>query len=181
MSKKKKKKQKNRRLYLERVGIRPDGIAIPMTVNKDDNGRRYKRFLKERAMYGFDSRETWALEYTASVWLYEHLCMYLDQAEKIVNLETYKFKVPTLQYNNKKLCWNDNYKHWYKVEKKKLTQKECIELCITYLDNYLFSAKVRDCEIEMSNERSLAIEQMGVEKQRCAFEIFAKILPAMWW
>jgi hypothetical protein len=41
---------------------------------KDDN--RQKHWDEEREIYGFDQRETWSLDFTFKIWLFERLSMY---------------------------------------------------------------------------------------------------------
>ena len=45
------------------------------TKEKDKTGR-HEMFMKQRKKYGFDERETWALNYTSILWLYTHLKRY---------------------------------------------------------------------------------------------------------
>lgn len=56
------------------------------------------------------------------------------------------------------------------------THRECIDLCIAYLEDYLLCES--DAIVGLTEE--LEIEQKGAEKAECAFAIFGKILPAMW-
>lgn len=78
-----KQKKRKRRKYLDDIGVtdRPD------TWNKHDN--RQKKWEKERAVYGFDERETWALNYSFRLWLYERLKRFVDVA--CIDLDYHKF------------------------------------------------------------------------------------------
>ncbi|MEI6296247.1 MAG: hypothetical protein WCO84_01195 [bacterium] len=46
--------------------------------NKGDS--RNPQWAKERKRYGFDERETWSLDHTFFIWLYERLQMYVECA-----------------------------------------------------------------------------------------------------
>lgn len=72
------------RKYLDDIGVaeRPD------TFRPDDE--RQPKWKEEREVYGFDSRETWALDQTFYLWLYERLMMYKEIA--IVDLTFHKFE-----------------------------------------------------------------------------------------
>lgn len=72
--------------------------------NPEDS--RQEQWEKEREEYGFDERETWALDSAFYCWLYERLKMYLD-----VN------------------CVNLTY-HKFEYEGEELTQQECIDRMI---------------------------------------------------
>ena len=71
------------RIWLDRIGVkrrnRPEGWAKPL-------GRHVKCWF-ERKIYGVDSRETYDLDFTWRMWLYEHLKMFLKKAESVVDLD----------------------------------------------------------------------------------------------
>ena len=52
---------------------------------------RMKEWVEEEKIYGFASTETWALDTSFYLWLYEHLRMYMDKASDIVNLHFHTF------------------------------------------------------------------------------------------
>ena len=58
--------------YLKDLGILEDNT--PQGWNKDDS--RQERWIKEREIYGFDEKETWSMDFTFKLWLYERLSMY---------------------------------------------------------------------------------------------------------
>ena len=70
-----------------------DDLRIPIeeygTNFVKDNGRRSRKWKKERKIYGFDNRETWNLDSTFAEWLYSRLMMYKEV--NIVDLTHYKF------------------------------------------------------------------------------------------
>ena len=168
-----------RHKYLEKFSFDSE-TCIPNTSEKDRSDRDLT-FKRQRKKYGFDERETWGLDFTSACWLYEHLCMYMDIGGKVVDLDFYKFDVPVLEYNGYngynggKQEWSDGVEKWYKHTFKTMTQRECIELCMSYLSDYL--KEDRDLPID----KSIACEQMAGEKLQCAFWIYSIIIPAMWW
>lgn len=72
-----------------------DELGIPVKeygVNfMDENDPRQEAWAKEREEYGFDERETRALNTTFVEWLYSHLKMYVDVCN--VNLSFYQFNL----------------------------------------------------------------------------------------
>ena len=61
--------------YLKDLGILEDNT--PQGWNKDDS--RQERWCKEREIYGFDEKETWSMDFTFKLWLYERLSMYNEK------------------------------------------------------------------------------------------------------
>ena len=94
------------RRYLDDIGVteRHD------TWNKED--LRQEQWSMERSIYGFDERETWALEHAFYCWLYERLKMYVDVCN--VRLDYHKFE----------------------YEGEMLTQQECINRMIKGCETY---------------------------------------------
>ena len=112
---------------------------------KDDS--RSQIWYQERRKYGFDSRETWSLNTTFYIWLYERLMMYKEKANEIVDLTWHKFE--------------------YKGET--LTQIECIDRMI------------EGCKIYIQNSYDYEIDKEKLEKVKEVAEIWALVLPVMWW
>lgn len=121
------------RHYLEQIKI----TNTPETWSQDDE--RKWDWDMQREKYGFDERETWSLDYTFYLWLYERLKMYLEVA--CVDLDAYKFEYKDHEY----------------------TQKQLIDLVLSRLEEYFKN----DCSY---TENTLEIG-----------EIWAKLLPVMWW
>ena len=116
-------------------------------VWKPEGSERDELFEKEREIYGFDSRETWSLDYVFYMWLYERLKMYIEYAGEIVNLNFHKFVYKEKEY----------------------TQLELINMMIERLEFYF---KKGDLFVS-SEEEYEPIKEIG--------EIWALVLPAMWW
>ena len=106
------------------------------------------KFWKQRRQYGFDQRETYALNDTFYCWLYERLRMYVDKASKIIDLEYHRF------------TWKG----------KEYTQLDLIRELLTHLEFYFKSTE--DC-ILLNLEEEKIVREIG--------EIWAILLPAMWW
>lgn len=83
------------RKYLDDIGVtdRPD------TWNPKDT--RQEEWRKEREVYGFDERETWSMDYSFHLWLYERLKMYLEVTP--VDLEYHHFDYNGNSYTQKQL------------------------------------------------------------------------------
>ena len=116
-------------------------------VWKPEGSERDETFEREREIYGFDSRETWSLDYVFYMWLYERLKMYIEYAGEIVNLNFHKFVYKEKEY----------------------TQLELINMMIERLESYF---KKEDLFVS-SEEEYESIKEIG--------EIWALVLPAMWW
>ncbi len=145
--------------YLEELQIKKDSKEI-------DNHEK-----EHYEKYGVYYSDSFNLDYTISEYLYCQLKNYLHHAEKIIDLNFYKFDVKKLksvhinEENNRPMAVT------YMIN---LTQKECVELCIEYLKEYLL-----DEEKEYDNV-FLGEFELG-EKRRIAFEIFSQIIDCMWW
>ena len=84
--------------YLEDLGIPLKDIG---TNFSDVNDKRKREWAREREIYGFDERETWAIDRYFVEWLYSHLMMYLDRTDSVIDLEFYKFKFESKEYTQK--------------------------------------------------------------------------------
>ena len=71
------------RYYLDELNVNPhfDGY-------ESDN--RFPIWQGEQQVYGFDETDTWNLNYTMLILLYERVCMYRDKT--IINTDFYDFK-----------------------------------------------------------------------------------------
>ena len=97
------------RKYLEEIGIKAEDT--PWGYGYEDDERE-ERWQKEREEIGFDERETWSLDHTMNLLLYERLHRYKELAEKIINLDFHTFK-----YNDEEL-----------------TERQCIERILEGLE-----------------------------------------------
>lgn len=103
------------RKYLDDIGVaeRPD------TWNKDDG--RQQQWAKERELYGFDERETWALNYSFYLWLYERLKRFVEVC-----------------------CIDLNY-HKFEYNGTKYTQRQMIDMMLERLE-FSFKPEYNDCD-----------------------------------
>lgn len=85
------------RKYLDDIGVtqRPD------TWNKDD--KRQKEWEEQRRVYGFDERETWNLDLSFYLWLYERLKLYIEVCSKVVSLDYHKFEYNGKEYTQRQM------------------------------------------------------------------------------
>lgn len=72
-----------------------DDLNIPTTeygTNFCDNtDERWSKWMEEREVYGFDSRETWNIDWLLIEWIYTHFKMFKERAD--IDLEYYKLKL----------------------------------------------------------------------------------------
>lgn len=158
--------------YLKEIGIKTSKKKVIGAGDAKDS----KNFKKQRKKYGFDARECYNLDYTFAVWLYSHLKMYLESAETIVDLSYHTFDIPVL-YETDRVEWKETDKTWYEEKTETHTQKECIDLCIEYLKDYLESTK----NLSDDTDENIINEGKGLEKGICSIKIFAELFPSMWW
>ena len=100
-----------KRYYLDRIGV-------PPTYSSVKNENRLKHWEAQRKKYGFDDRDTWSLDYTMILLLYERLCMYLDIADDKVDLEFHEIEIDSV---------TKTHREWI---------LELIEIIETYLGEY---------------------------------------------
>lgn len=83
------------RKYLDSIGVaeRPD------TWNKDD--KRQEAWAHEREEYGFDERETWALDFSFYLWLYERLKKFVEVCS--IDLDYHKFEYNGVEYTQRQM------------------------------------------------------------------------------
>ena len=74
--------------YLKDIGVKEKDLP----ENWFPNDKRQSKWDKERKKHGFDSRDTWSLDFTFALWIYPRLKMY-DEINIIATTEEkYKFK-----------------------------------------------------------------------------------------
>lgn len=82
--------------YLKDLGIKE--TDTPQGWNPDDS--RQEKWKQEREIYGFDSRETWSLDYTFRLWLYERLSMYNEINCIDTSFHKFEFKGQTITFQD---------------------------------------------------------------------------------
>ena len=115
------------RKYLDELGIKFEDTPQGYCIGKNDD--RESKWAEERETYGFDQRETWSLDHNFSMWIYERLMMYLEVADKYINLDY----------------------HTFEYEGKTLTQRECIN---RMLEGFGLYAKEK-WEFKLENEKKM--------------------------
>ena len=83
------------RKYLDDIGV----TQHPDTWNEDDV--RQEQWVKEREEYGFDERETWALNFSFYLWLYERLKRFVDVC--CIDLDYHKFQYNWAEYTQRQM------------------------------------------------------------------------------
>ena len=84
--------------YLDDIGVTKDKNLWWFDDDQYPNDARIERWKKEREVYGFDNRETWDLQTTFYLWLYERLMSYVDFASSVVNLSYHTFEYHGQKY-----------------------------------------------------------------------------------
>lgn len=130
-------------------------------VWKPEGSERDETFEKEREIYGFDNRETWSLDTVFYMWLYERLKMFVEIGGQVVDLNFHKFNFKGKEY----------------------TQLELINMMIERLE-YFFNEDARDSKINEYRKQGMGIfeaDNKAYEPIKEIGEIWALVLPAMWW
>lgn len=76
------------------------GVDYTYTVNDDP---RASLWAEERERYGFDSRETWSLDSSMRFLLYERLCLFVKNAESVVDLTASKIEWDGKTYSQREM------------------------------------------------------------------------------
>lgn len=84
--------------YLDDIGY--DEYPENYTDASDDRNIVWQ---EERRIYGFDNRDTWSLNNAYYCWMFEHLKMYIDQADGFIDLNYHKFDYNGNEYTQKEL------------------------------------------------------------------------------
>ena len=127
-------------------------ISYKDSLPKNDDRRPV--WANERKVYGFDSRETWNLNDAFLKWLYERVKMYIE-----IN------------------CVDLMY-HKFVYHGKTLTQQEVLDLILKDIEMYY---NVNGCfEKKYGNDVCLHNQKQFVYMREIG-ELWALVLPAMWW
>lgn len=59
----------------------------------DETDKRHERWLKQEEEYGFNDIETWDLDSAFAQIIYERLSMYLEYADKVVDLSFHTLEI----------------------------------------------------------------------------------------
>lgn len=162
--------------YLNEIGVKS---TDPCIFNSEAISVCDAEYSKERKEHGFDSRETWALDYASATWLYEHLKVFKDCADKIVDLDAIEFDVPILyRIPDDRLEYRNGYSfpvRFLESKTERKTQKEVIDIMCQYLKNFL-------SEKELDADKEVGIcDMLSYEYLQGAFRIYAEVIPSMWW
>lgn len=162
--------------YLNKIGVKSNNPCIFNT--KEYNKKRNDKFKKQRKKYGFDERETWDLGYTSATWLYEHLKVF--KKVNIVDLNYHKFNIPVLyEIQENEINGNDINRKYTREEIEEHTQEEAIDFMIEYLKRCLAENNKNNQWNTLRN--AFEEDKKLYEYLKGAFNIYAKVVGAMWW
>lgn len=158
-----------KRKYLDEIGL---------TDRWDTWNDSRGEYAAIREEYGVDPRETFSLDNTFYEWLYEHLKMFMEEADPVVDMDSPI--TPRWEWDGRNL-----------------SQREAIFLMIDLLNEYfLFQTDseeycrqhFHECTelTDVASEENMtkaygACEDQAEQKALQAAELFVKVLPAMWW
>lgn len=130
----------------------PNHRTIEEQVEDDDE--RSPAWKKEREEFGFDSRQTWALDSAMLELLYERLIMYREKANEVINMTWRAYDVSSVP----------------KVGKKEMNQLEIVDAMISYAKESL-----------NGDPDSLEEEAELMYCTKTVWELWAIIHHHMWW
>jgi len=122
------------RKYLEELHSETVTNYCRLLENKEDD--REANWEKERQIYGFDNRETWSLDFTFYLWLYERLMMYKEIGGQTVDLTYHRLEYKNKEYTQLELidemltrlrfCFSEEYDEWNEEHYKYVHEIEAI-------------------------------------------------------
>lgn len=181
-------KKKTRKIYRYLDEVLPLDVDQTCVYNTKDKGHDYKKWRRERKLYGFDERETWALSFTSAVWLYSHLRRFKDLTDcEMYSDDAHQYNVNIIKVDKEaRLCYTvceEDIKYCDKIVKRKfikfdyiklqLSYGEIIDLILAYLKEYIATEE----NIDASEEKIAVCNALGAE----AFKLYGIILPSLWW
>jgi hypothetical protein len=149
--------------YLDDIGV--DYKQLFPYLYEEENDKLHvdtqKFFQKEYETYGFASRETWNLDGTFYRWVYERVKRFVEVGGQIADLNFHKFTFKGKEY----------------------TQLELINMMFERLE-YYFNEDALDNKVDEYEKQGMSIveaDQKAYEPVVEIGEIWAILLPAMWW
>lgn len=157
--------------------------------------------------YGFSYEEIYNFDFSLTLYVYERLKCYLENADSIVDLEYYKYDVIVFKDKDKEyyssLTYRDLFdgKDLYDKETKTLTQRECINLIIDYLEYFIteyerenrlydeeyerlglstMDEKLKSEDLKNVSLQCLIEETKSYIKRKQAFVVLSQILDSLW-
>ena len=77
-----------KRYYENLYGVTKNDVCLPNSRIKDNPSKKGReKSLRERKKYGYDLVETYSVDYTALIWLYEHIKIMIEVGSKIINYD----------------------------------------------------------------------------------------------
>lgn len=143
--------------YLDELDLEESNKACIFNTDVvEEDSERRQWYEDQRQTFGFDSRETWSMDFTLVSWLYEHLCWYRDYAP--IDLTFYSFEIPR---------WNTKKCRAYKHKTETVNQGRAIDLILINLTFFM--------------ESDITQEDEAYARLYYAMRILAEIIPALWW
>lgn len=141
-------------MYLEQIGIRSDDPCVPNTDQVDED--RDEIFREQRERFGFDTRETWSIDFTLAAWVYERFMWYLENAP--IDMTFYQVEATYAKMDDDGA---------YRQVRHTVSQKKAIKLVCKYMKYYL---RHQNGDYVRANARYEA-----------ALVTMSQLMPLMWW
>lgn len=128
--------------------------CLPNYTSPLAQSKERKRRIKEKKKYGYALAETYSLEFTSAIWLYEHIKMLLEEGGKIIDLEC-------------EHAWSDyENKIFNELGIAPTNDKEALEQICVYFESAM--------ELD-------GLEEGYYEYLRKGFLLWTAIMPRAWW
>lgn len=128
------------RQYLKNIGLLSEDLPDTVYTKEGNMDKRANKYKKHLEKTGVNTVDTWNLDTTAMMWLYERLIEYKAEASKIVDLTYYKFN----------------------IDGEELTQKEAINLLIELAEAIL--AQPDNLNKNSNNYKKLMTNKLLIKK-----------------
>lgn len=141
-------------------------IAYPNAPYFSDIVEEKKEYYKyQRKAFGFDERETWGLDVTSAIWLYEHLMMYREVGGDVIDFSG-------------ELLSEEHRKNLFKLGYKINTLREGIDLILELLQQGINETYETITVISSGGE---VIKPEKTDYLKDAFKIYGELIHCMWW
>lgn len=184
------------RKYIDELNIDTRYLHDDAYYEEEGDNERIKKWKRERDIYGFDSRETWDLDFTMVLNLYERLKMYNE-----VNIVDTNSHFNQFEYQGKTLTVQDAIDWMLEAAEEYLTmenskyfnclheESEHVEPLYLYLNsetkdddgNYIVRLPEETKESHWYHKRFRAIENDAFACKNEFWEIWSLVHNHIWW
>lgn len=157
--------------YLENIGVHSYPDNNYGSRNKIKNV--YLKF-KNTHKTGVDTRDCWDLDIHFYRWLYEHICQFLDDASKVIVIDTYEIDYNDDTYSIRSLC---ELLKSYLVDM--INYDEFKDVPMEYKD-FRWN-EINQDDIDNISDIYIKNENARIELKKNIFKVFYTLIDYLWW